>query len=79
MRARVFVTLRPGVLDPQGRAVGRSLVELGFAEVERVRVGKLLELDLAESDPLRARERVAEMCERLLVNGVVEGYEIEIV
>ncbi len=78
MRARVFVTLKPGVLDPQGRAVGRALGDLGFAELEAVRVGKLLELELAETDPERARARVEGMCERLLANTVVERYEIEL-
>jgi phosphoribosylformylglycinamidine synthase len=78
MRARVFVTLKAGVLDPQGRAVGRALGDLGFVEVEAVRVGKLLELELAETDPGRARARVEAMCERLLANTVVERYEIEL-
>ncbi len=78
MRARVFVTLKPGVLDPQGRAVGRSLGDLGFPEVASVRVGKMLELELQETDPVRARARVASMCEQLLANTVIERYEIEL-
>lgn len=78
MIVRVYVTLKPGVLDPQGRAVARSLVGDGFQEVVDARVGKLIELDLDESDPARARSRVAEMCEKLLANTVIERYDIEL-
>lgn len=76
MLARVFVTLKPGVLDPQGRAIARSLAVDGFDEVKGCRVGKLIELELDEQDPERARERVAKMCETLLANMVVERYDI---
>lgn len=78
MRARVVISLRPGVLDPQGRAVARSLAAEGFAEVREVRVGKVIELELDESDPVRARARVEAMCENLLANPVLERYEIEL-
>lgn len=78
MIARVFVTLKPGVLDPQGRAVARSLVVDGFSEVTDARVGKLIEVELDETDPARARTRVAEMCEKLLANTVIERYDIEL-
>ena len=79
MKARVFVTLKAGVLDPQGRAVGRALADSGFAEVQDARVGKLIELELAETDPARARERIAAMCEKLLANTVIERFDIELV
>ena len=78
MLVRVYVTLKPGVLDPQGRAVARSLAAEGFGEVESARVGKLIELELSEQDPDRARERVAAMCESLLANTVIERYDIEL-
>ncbi len=77
MKARVVVTLKRSVLDPQGQAVGRALASLGFAEVQGVRLGKVIELDLAETDPVRARERLAAMCEKLLANTVIEEYRIE--
>lgn len=78
MKARVHVTLKPGVLDPQGKAIQKALAGLGFEGVERVRQGKVIELDLAESDPAHARERVREMCEKLLANTVIETYDIEL-
>jgi len=78
MLARVFVTLKGGVLDPQGRAVAHALVQDGFAEVQDARIGKLIEVELAETDPARARERLQSMCEKLLANTVIERYEIEI-
>lgn len=77
MHARVYVTLRRGVLDPQGKAVARSLEALGFDEVKDVRLGKLIEIKLAETSPERARERLEQMCERLLANTVIEDYRIE--
>ena len=70
---------KPGVLDPQGRAIARSLSDLGFPEVTGARQGKTIELDLKEKDPARARERVTDMCEKLLANTVIESYRIEIV
>ena len=78
MKARVQVTLKPGILDPQGKAIQRALGALGFDGVERVRQGKVIELDLAETDPDRARARVQEMCEKLLANTVIETYAIEV-
>ena len=77
MKARVVVTLKRSVLDPQGQAVSRALASLGFAEVQGVRLGKVLELELSEIDPAKARERVAAMCEKLLANPVIEEYRIE--
>lgn len=78
MKARVRVTLKPGVLDPQGKAIGNALASLGFAGVGEVRQGKLIELDLAETDAAAARARVEAMCRELLANPVVEDYAIEI-
>ena len=78
MLARVFVTLKGGVLDPQGRAVAHALVADGFSEVQDARVGKLIEVELAETDKARAHERLKTMCEKLLANTVIERYEIEI-
>ena len=79
MKAKVHVTLKNGVLDPQGKAVQHALGALGFAGVEGVRQGKLIELDLAETDAAAARRHVGEMCEKLLANTVIENYEIEII
>jgi phosphoribosylformylglycinamidine synthase len=78
MKARVFVTLKPGVLDPQGKAIEHALGSLGFSGVEEVRQGKLIELDLAESDAAKAEAAVKAMCEKLLANTVIENYRIEL-
>lgn len=78
MKARVHVTLKAGVLDPQGKAIAHALAQLGFEGVDGVRAGKLIELDLAESDPEKARAQVEEMCRRLLANTVIETYDIEL-
>lgn len=77
MKARVVVTLKPSVLDPQGQAVGRALGSLGFDEVQGVRLGKIIELDLTGQDRARAKERLTAMCEKLLANTVIEQYRIE--
>lgn len=78
MKARIEVRLKAGVLDPQGKAIGHALAALGFAGVEDVRQGKLIEITLAESDPERARLKVEEMCKTLLANPVIEDYAIEL-
>ena len=78
MRARIHITLKKGVLDPQGKAVGQALAALGFAGVDEVRQGKVIDIDLAETDPDRARQNLEEMCERLLANTVIEDYEIDL-
>lgn len=78
MKARVHVSLKAGVLDPQGKAIGNALATLGFTGVGEVRQGKLIELDLAETDPAAARARVEDMCKQLLANPVIENYAIEI-
>lgn len=74
MKARVFVTLKSGVLDPQGKAVEHALSGLGFAGVNDVRVGKLIELDLAEGT---GESDIDAMCRKLLANTVIENYRIE--
>lgn len=79
MKARVHVTLKSGVLDPQGKAIAHALESLGFSGVEDVRQGKLIELELAERDPADARAAVEAMCEKLLANTVIETYAIDIV
>jgi len=78
MKAKVQVMLKNGVLDPQGEAVRHALGTLGFDGVGGVRQGKVIELELAETDASKARETVTAMCEKLLANTVIESYEIEI-
>lgn len=78
MKARVFVTLKNGVLDPQGKAIGHALNGLGFTSVGEVRQGKVIDLDLDESDADKARAEVKAMCDKLLANTVIEKYEIEL-
>jgi phosphoribosylformylglycinamidine synthase len=78
MKAKVHVTLKPGVLDPQGKAIHHALGALGFAGVEEVRQGKVIELELAETDRGRAEAALDEMCRRLLANTVIENYAIEL-
>ncbi len=80
MKARVHVSLKPGVLDPQGKAVGDALGRLGFSEVGEVRVGKTIELEIEDGLETSAAEaRVREMCEKLLANTVIERYAVELV
>ena len=76
MKARVHVTLKNGVLDPQGQAIGLALSGMGFDGVGEVRQGKVFDLDLEENDPAAAKEAVEAMCEKLLANTVIEKYEI---
>ena len=78
MLARVYITLKPGVLDPEGETIGASLRRLGFEEIEGVRVGKYLEIEVGAHDEAELRRRVEEMCEVLLANPVLENYRIEI-
>ena len=75
MKARVHVTLKQGVLDPQGKAIGHALEGLGFDEVGEVRQGKVIELEVADGTE---EERIRDMCEKLLANPVIEDYRIEI-
>ena len=79
MKARVHVMPKTGVLDPQGEAVRHALANLGFAGVGDVRQGKVIEMDLADADKETAQSRVADMCEKLLANTVIESYRIELV
>ena len=78
MKARVTVMLKTGVLDVQGEAVRHALGTLGFAGVNGVRQGKVIELDLAETDRAAAETAVKDMCEKLLSNTVIESYRVEI-
>lgn len=79
MKARVHVTLKTGVLDPQGKAIGHALQALGFAGIGEVRQGKFIEIELAETDRTRAKATVDQMCQKLLANTVIENYAVELV
>jgi phosphoribosylformylglycinamidine synthase subunit PurS len=78
MRVKIFVSLKNGVLDPQGKAVERSLHSLGYQEVQDVRVGKFVELNLQAGSREAAEDRIREMCDRLLANPVIENFHYEI-
>ena len=78
MKAVVTVMLKHGVLDPQGRAIGHALQNLGFDGVADVRAGKVIELNLAESDPVRAKTQAEEMAKKLLANTVIESFRVEV-
>ena len=78
MKARIIVTLKNGVLDPQGKAIEGALGSLGFSGVESVRQGKFFEVELAETDPAKARAALDEMSKKLLANTVIENYAVEI-
>ena len=79
MKARVFVTLKPCVLDPQGAAIGDALEGMGFDGVESVRQGKVFEIEMAGGDEAAVREALDAMCRRLLANTVIEDYSVELV
>lgn len=78
MKARIKITLKNGVLDPQGKAIGHALQSLGFSGIDDVRQGKYIEVKLAETDPAKARDAVERMCKDLLANTVIENYAYEI-
>ena len=78
MKARVYVMPKNGVLDPQGKAIGHALEGLGFAGVNDVRAGKVIELDLAETDPDAARKSAEDMARKLLANTVIESFRVEL-
>ena len=78
MKATIYISLKNGVLDPQGKAIENALGQLGFDGVENVRQGKMIELELADTDANQARDRLQEMCEKLLANTVIENYEIRL-
>ena len=79
MKARVHIMLKNGVLDPQGEAVRHALATLGFEGVQGVRQGKVIELDLIETERAAAKKRVGEMCDKLLANTVIETYHVEFI
>ena len=79
IKARVTVTLKNGVLDPQGKAIEGALGSLGFEGVDQVRQGKVFDLELTSADPGTAKQQIAEMCEKLLANPVIEQYSVEVV
>jgi len=79
MQARIKITLKHGVLDPQGKAIENALASLGFSGVNDVRQGKYIEVDLAEQDEARARVQVEKICKDLLANTVIENYAYELV
>ena len=78
MKATIYITLKNGVLDPQGKAIENALGQLGFDGVNSVRQGKLIEMDLADADASAAESRLQEMCEKLLANTVIENFEIRL-
>jgi len=78
MQAKIYVTLKKGVLDPQGKAVKHSLETLGFNEAEDVRIGKYIEMKLKDMARSDAEEKVKDMCEKLLANTVIESYRFEV-
>lgn len=78
MKARIHVTLKNGVLDPQGKAIEHALSNMGFDGVDEARQGKYIELDLTETDKAKAEAAVHEMCRKLIANTVIENYSIEL-
>ena len=78
MKAKVYVTLKKSVLDPQGKAVEHALSTMGFGDVKDVRVGKFIELDLGSSDKAQAEQKIRTMCEKLLANTVIEDFKYEL-
>lgn len=79
MKAKIYVTLKNGVLDPQGKAIENALSHLGFSGVGDVRQGKYIELDIAENNKENASRKIDDMCEKLLANTVIENYRYELV
>jgi phosphoribosylformylglycinamidine synthase subunit PurS len=78
VKAKIHVTLKPGILDPQGKAIEHALDSLGFKHAANVRVGKYIELDLQEPDATKAEVAVKAMCEKLLANTIIEEYRYEL-
>ncbi|GJL68069.1 MAG: hypothetical protein NPIRA06_07040 [Nitrospirales bacterium] len=79
MKAKIYITLKNGILDPQGRAIQQSLQTLGFDTVGEVRIGKFIEVNLCETDRTSAENSIKGMCEKLLANTVIEEYQYEII
>ena len=77
MKVRVYVMPKDGLLDPQGQAINIALVNMGFAEVKKVRQGKVIELELEETDKILIKNRVEDMCQKLLANSVIESFHVE--
>ena len=78
MKAKIHVTLKQGILDPQGKAIEHALDSLGFKNTGNVRVGKYMEVDVKETDKTKAEAQVKQMCEKLLANTIVEEYRYEL-
>lgn len=78
MKAKIHVTLKQGILDPQGKAIEHALDSLGFKNAANVRVGKYMEVDVHETDPAKADAQIKQMCEKLLANTVIEEYRYEL-
>ena len=78
MKVRVTITLKAGVLDPQGKAIEGALRGLGFSGIDGARQGKIIDLNLAETDAAKAKAAVADMCEKLLANTVIENNDIDV-
>ena len=79
MKVRVHVMPKDGLLDPQGEAINIALVNMGFAEVKNVKQGKVIELELEEEDKIVVKNRVEEMCHKLLANSVIESFQVEVI
>ena len=79
MKAKIHVTLKQGILDPQGKAIEHALDSLGFKNAANVRVGKYMELDVKETDKVKAEAQVKSMCEKLLANTIIEEYRYELI
>ena len=78
MKVQIHISLKNGVLDPQGKAIENALTNLGFDKVDNVRQGKFIELDIDEDDPVEAHKQATEMCEKLLANTVIENYRVDL-
>jgi len=79
MKVRVHVMPKDGLLDPQGEAINIALVNMGFAEVKNVKQGKIIELELEEEDKIVVKNRVKDMCQKLLANSVIESFQVEVI
>jgi phosphoribosylformylglycinamidine synthase len=78
MKVKIHITLKKGVLDPQGKAIENALKTLGFGYIENVRQGKLIEIEVTQKGPSEAKKQAKEMCEKLLANTVIEDYQIDV-
>ena len=79
VKALVHISLKNGVLDPEGKAIQNALINFGFQEINEIRKGKFIEIELNENNKLKAKDKVDKMCRKLLVNTVIENYNIEII